>query len=56
MALTFATLHTTSTKGDGIIAGEEIDEVVSRDQVREAWSKTKRWYQETKGHQVLPHQ
>ena len=35
-------------------AGEDIEELVSNDKVREAWSKTQKWYQEAKGHQVSP--
>ena len=35
-------------------AGEEIEALVSKDQVREAWSKTQLWYQEDKGHRVPP--
>ena len=54
MTLTIATPHTTSTKGDGITEGEDIDALVLKDQVREAWSKTQRWYQEAKGHRVYP--
>ena len=33
--------------------GEEIESLVAIDQLREAWSKTKRWYQESKGHRSL---
>ena len=32
--------------------GEEIKTLVSNNKVREAWSKTKQWYQESKGHRV----
>ena len=35
-------------------AGEEIKALVPNNQVREALSKTKRWYQEAKGHRVPP--
>ena len=35
-------------------AGEEIETLVSNDELREAWIKTQRWYQEAKGHQVPP--
>ena len=35
-------------------AGEEIEALMSNNQVRELWSKTQRWYQEAKGHQVPP--
>ena len=34
--------------------GGEIETLVSKNQVREAWIKTQRWYQEAKGHQVPP--
>ena len=33
-------------------AGEDIDALLSNDQLIEAWSKTQRWYLEAKGHQV----
>ena len=36
--------------------GEEIEALVLNDQVREAQSKSKLWYQEAKGHQSLQHQ
>ena len=35
-------------------AGEEIEALMSNNQVRELWSKTQRWYQEAKGHQAPP--
>ena len=35
-------------------AGEEIEELVSNYQVREAWSKNQWWYRESKGHRVPP--
>ena len=35
-------------------AGEEIEELMSNDKLREAWGKTKRWYQESKVHRVPP--
>ena len=34
--------------------GEEIESLVSNDQVREVRSKNQRWYLEAKGHQVPP--
>ena len=34
--------------------GEEIETLVSNDQVREAWSKNQWLYREAKGHQVPP--
>ena len=34
--------------------GKKIGALVSNDQVREAWSKNQRWYQEAKGHRVPP--
>ena len=36
------------------IAREEIEALVSKYQVREAWSKTQWWYLEAKGHRVPP--
>ena len=35
-------------------AGEEIKALMSNNQVKEAWSKTQRWYREAKGHRVPP--
>ena len=34
--------------------GRYIKTLVLKDQVRKAWSKTQRWYQEAKGHQFPP--
>ena len=34
--------------------GEEIEALVSNNQVRDVWSKTRRWCQESKGHRVPP--
>ena len=35
-------------------AGEKIKTLVSKDQLREVWNKTQRWYREAKGHQYIP--
>ena len=35
-------------------AGEEIDSIVAKYQLREAWSKTQSWYQEANGHRDPP--
>ena len=35
-------------------AGEDIEALVPKDKVREAWSKTQWWYREAKGHRVPP--
>ena len=35
-------------------AGEEVNALVSNNQMREACNKTQQWYQEAKGHQYPP--
>ena len=34
--------------------GEEIEAIVSKNQLREAWSKIQRWFREAKGHRAPP--
>ena len=35
-------------------AGEEIESLVARDQLKEVWIKNQRWYQVANGHQAPP--